>query len=87
MSNSACPMRLAPGMGDEVRATTAVLVTVCQAAELLAIGRTSVYELIGRGELEVVRIGRATRVPVAAVLDFVERHRTKMSQVGGNLDP
>jgi excisionase family DNA binding protein len=56
-----------------------VLVTVCQAAELLAIGRTSVYELIGRGELEVVRIGRATRIPVDAVHDFVARRTAKMT--------
>ncbi|HLH67771.1 MAG TPA: helix-turn-helix domain-containing protein [Candidatus Dormibacteraeota bacterium] len=34
-------------------------------ARLLGIGRTKVYELIGRGELPVVRIGRLVRVPRA----------------------
>jgi excisionase family DNA binding protein len=72
-------------MGDDERRAGAVLVTVCQAAELLAIGRTSVYDLIGRGELEVVRIGRSIRIPVDAVHHFVERRRVRMSQAGANL--
>ena len=64
-----------------------VLVTVPQAAAMLAIGRTSAYELIAQGELEVVRIGRATRVPVAAVHELVERRRGRPSQAGVNLRP
>lgn len=54
-----------------------LLLTICEAAELLSVGRTTAYRLIDDGELEVVRIGRAARVPRAAVVDFVERLRTQ----------
>lgn len=52
-----------------------VLLRIEEAARQLGIGRTLTYELISRGELEVVRIGRATRVPAAAVHEFVDRLR------------
>lgn len=39
---------------------------------MLGLGRTKVYELIAGGELQVVHIGRAARVPLAAVHGFVE---------------
>ena len=55
-----------------------VLLTVPEAARALAIGRTLLYELIAAGRIEVVHIGRCTRVPVDAVHEFVARQR--MSQ-------
>jgi excisionase family DNA binding protein len=39
-----------------------VLLRVETAAILLGIGRTKIYELIGRGQISVVRIGRRTLV-------------------------
>lgn len=62
---------------------TPVLLTIPEAARLLSIGRTLTYELIGAGELETVHIGRAVRVPVAAVHEFVERRRA-LSVVGAD---
>jgi excisionase family DNA binding protein len=56
-----------------------LLLTVVQAAEMLAIGRTTVYQLISAGDLEVVHIGRAARVPVEAVEDLVTRLRRRAS--------
>ena len=53
-----------------------LLFTIPEAAEALALGRTKIYELIGAGELEVVHVGRAVRVPAAALAGFVERRRT-----------
>jgi excisionase family DNA binding protein len=52
-----------------------VLLTVPEAARSLAIGRTLLYELIAAGRIEVVHIGRCTRVPVEAVYEFVARQR------------
>lgn len=52
-----------------------LLLTIPQAAAVLAVGRTTVYELIGAGDLEAVHIGRSARVPVAALEDYVERQR------------
>ncbi|MEZ5234271.1 MAG: helix-turn-helix domain-containing protein [Acidimicrobiales bacterium] len=65
---------------DEPAATptgehAALLLTVRQAAAMLQLGRSTVYGLIGRGDLEVVHVGRAVRVPTAAVAELVERLR------------
>jgi excisionase family DNA binding protein len=52
------------------------LLTVPEVAAMLGCGRTLVYDLIGARELPVVKVGRLTRVPVAAVDAFVSRHLT-----------
>jgi excisionase family DNA binding protein len=39
------------------------LLRVEEAARVLQIGRTKVYELIGAGGLPVIRIGRSVRIP------------------------
>lgn len=52
------------------------LLTVPEVALMLGCGRTLVYELIGSRELPVVKIGRLTRVPIAAVDAFVSSHVT-----------
>jgi len=52
-----------------------LLLTIPQAAQLLSIGRTLTYELIAAGELEVVHINRAARVPLDAVEAFIAQRR------------
>ena len=49
-----------------------LLLTVPEAARVLAIGRTTLYELISNGAIETVHIGRAIRIPVEATRAFVE---------------
>jgi len=44
-----------------------------EVAAVLSCGKTYVYELIGRGELPAVKLGRLTRVPLAAVEELVSR--------------
>jgi excisionase family DNA binding protein len=46
------------------------------AAAALGIGRSKLFELIARGELETVRIGRARRVPTQALELYVARLRS-----------
>lgn len=48
-------------------------VTVGRAAELLAVSTRSVWRLIGRGDLAVVRMGRAVRVTVTSIDALVAR--------------
>jgi excisionase family DNA binding protein len=43
------------------------------AARVLGVGRTKVYELIRSGALRSVRVGGLRRVPVAALNEFVTR--------------
>jgi excisionase family DNA binding protein len=50
-----------------------LLVRVPEAAERLGLSRSSLYELIAAGELRVVRYGRAVRVPVSELANWVER--------------
>jgi excisionase family DNA binding protein len=52
-----------------------LLLTVPEAAAVLSVGRTTLYELIGAGEISVVHIGRSCRVPAAAIHDFVAAKR------------
>jgi excisionase family DNA binding protein len=49
-----------------------LLLTIVEAAERLSVGRSTIYELINRGDLEVVHLGRAARVPAAAVAELVD---------------
>jgi excisionase family DNA binding protein len=49
------------------------LLRVEEAAEWLGLGRTKAYELVYRGVLPSVTIGRSRRVPFAALQAFVDR--------------
>jgi excisionase family DNA binding protein len=62
----ALPVPAALSVVDTAR-TGPLLLTIAQVAEALGVGRTLVYELVARGELEAVHIGRATRVPARSV--------------------
>jgi excisionase family DNA binding protein len=53
--------------------TAKLLLTVEEAAEVLSLGRTKVYELIAAGEIPTVKIGRARRVSAKALTVFVGR--------------
>lgn len=60
--------------GGTTRARSAInplLLTIPEAAQVLAVGRTTMYELIGAGEIGLVRIGRSVRVSIATLEDFV----------------
>ncbi len=46
-------------------------VSVEEAGALLGIGRTSAWQMIARGELPVLRIGKRTVVPVKALQKLI----------------
>jgi excisionase family DNA binding protein len=50
-----------------------LLLTPEEAAELLCVGRSRLYDLMRKRELVSVRIGKCRRVPVAALKAYVER--------------
>ncbi len=52
-----------------------LLLTTAEAAELLGVSRTTVYELLNAGQLESIRIGRSRRIPRAALVAYVDRLR------------
>lgn len=53
-----------------------LLLTAEEAADVLGIGRTKVYELILSRALESVKIGASRRVPSDALVEFVASLRT-----------
>ena len=50
-----------------------LLLRVPEVAHTLGLGKTTVHDLIARGELRPVRVGRALRIPVADVQRWVEQ--------------
>jgi excisionase family DNA binding protein len=52
-------------------ASIPALLTVPQAAQLLAIGRTAVYQLIWNGEITPIHIGRSVRFTVDEIERFI----------------
>jgi len=55
--------------------TKPLAVRVPQAVTMLGISRSKLYQFIQSGEVEIVKIGRATLIPVEALYRFLESHR------------
>lgn len=53
-----------------------ICVKVNEAAHMIGVGRTKLYELIASGDLEAVKIGKSTRIVTASL------HRLIMRQSG-----
>jgi excisionase family DNA binding protein len=49
-----------------------LVVTIAEAAKLLGISRSFAYELVKRGELDVVRLGRRQLVPKESLSRLME---------------
>jgi excisionase family DNA binding protein len=60
-------------IGDSNPAPLCVRVNV--AARMIGLGRTKLYELIGNGEIEVIKVGKATLVTTASLNAMIERRR------------
>lgn len=64
---------------EGARQSERLLLTMRQVADRLAIGRSTVYELVARGDLEVVHAGRGARVPVGALKTLIQSRRKSAS--------
>ena len=52
-----------------------ICVKVNDAARMIGVGRTKLYELIASGEIEVVKLGKSTRITTASLHELVMRQR------------
>lgn len=52
-----------------------ICVRVNDAARMIGVGRTKLYELIAAGEIETVKLGKSTRVTTASLHDLIRRQR------------
>ena len=72
-----------PKNGSELVATPVAdlladgLVTIETAGRFLAVSRSTVYVLLGRGDLPSVRIGKCRRIPKCALVEYASRQVIK----------
>jgi excisionase family DNA binding protein len=59
-------------MNEHVIQNEPELLRVIEAAKMLALSRTKVYEMADRGEIPTVKIGSAVRIPRRKLLDWIE---------------
>ena len=50
-----------------------------EAAQLLGVGRSQIFELIARGEVESFKIGRLRKIPRDALTAYIDRLRAEKS--------
>jgi excisionase family DNA binding protein len=59
----------------EISQPEPLVVGVKEAGRLLAIKQTSVYGLLHSGELAFIKIGRSTRIELAALREYLDHQR------------
>ncbi len=52
-----------------------LLLTVSEAAQRLAIGRSLLYELLADGQVESIHVGRLRRIPIDALATYIDQQR------------
>ena len=66
--------------GAYLPAPMSMLLTVHDVAVALRLGRTRTYALLRSGEIPVIRVGRAVRVPRDGLHRWIEEHCTSVDQ-------
>jgi excisionase family DNA binding protein len=61
-----------------------MLLTVRDVAVALRLGRTRTYALLRSGEIPVIRVGRAVRVPRDGLHRWIEEHCTSVNQASSS---
>jgi len=59
--------------GPNLARKDVLTIRVPEAARMLGIGKTKLYELISAREIDVIKVGRATLIVVRSLERFVER--------------
>lgn len=57
-----------------------LLLTIPQVVQTTNLSRATIYRAIARGDLRVVHIGRAVRVPRAALADWLTRLEVRLDE-------
>lgn len=56
---------------EESQIEPKLLLTVSEAAQRLSLGRSFVYQLVMKGKIHSIKIGRSRRIPVGALEQFI----------------
>lgn len=57
-----------------------ILLRPIEAARLMGLGRSKIYDLAAAGEIPVVRIGKSIRIPMEALRRWIETHTSEVEQ-------
>jgi excisionase family DNA binding protein len=68
--------RRASSTGWESKAFRRLAVTINEAAEMLGVGRATLYKLVMRGEIESFTVGRARRIAISTLEEYVQIKRS-----------
>lgn len=66
------PFDVAPPAG-KLQLMEPIAVRILEAVRLTGIGRSKLYELIASGDIETVKIGSCTLIPMASLRGLIER--------------
>ncbi len=54
-----------------------LLVSIARCREIVSLSRTSIYGMIHRGDLQVVKIGRRTLITMASIERLIEANASR----------
>jgi excisionase family DNA binding protein len=69
---------MAEGVPEDAVLMKPLTVRVRDACRLTGIGRSKLYELIATGEIEIIKVGAITLVPVSSLMSFLGRRAAKL---------
>lgn len=64
-----------PSLEQKDHVIAPLSVRIAMAVKITGIGRSKLYELIQEGEVEIVKIGSATLIPISSLERLLERHK------------
>ena len=59
--------------------TDRILYTCAEAAALMGLGRSLVFQLVMRGDLPSIKLGRARRIPATALHEYIQRLQSEQN--------
>lgn len=66
------PAAVVAAPSHATRSSEPLLLRVTEVARLMSLSRSTVYQLVAKGEIQVVRIGSAVRVPRTELVRLTE---------------
>jgi excisionase family DNA binding protein len=73
---SARPLRESDGnVSDGLMLMAPLRVRIPRAIQLIGIGRSKLYELIQQGQIETIKIGSVTLIPLASIKGLLDKNR------------
>jgi excisionase family DNA binding protein len=72
-------MRKRMNTASEITPDMKMLISVEEAAAMLSLGRTLVYQLVMRGELRSIKVGRTRRIVALSLREYIGRQMAQAS--------